>query len=162
MAPGVRRDLETAVGRGRFTLTQETMLATQVFGAQHGIGNSELAAYLHLVVAAQSGTPIRPTDLRDSLQLSGAAITYVIERLCDKGYIHRVPDPGDRRTYTVEVTKQGRDAVAESAVRSDRRIHAALRDLADDDIHAAQRVLAALTTAARCYRAELQRGRPSA
>jgi DNA-binding MarR family transcriptional regulator len=155
-SPGSRHDLEESLGRGRLTLTHDVMLATQVFGSQHGIGNSELAAYLFLVVAAQSGQPIRPTDLRDSLHLSGAAVTYVIERLVGRGIARRVPDPGDRRTYTVEITREGRDAVAESNNASDRRIHDALKHLPDEDIHASQRVMQALTTATRAFRADLE------
>lgn len=153
---GSRHDLEEVLSRHRATLTHDVMLATQAFGAQHGIGNSELAAYLHLVIAAQSGTPIRPTDLRDSLHLSGAAVTYVIERLVGRGLARRVPDPADRRTYTVEVTRAGRDTAAEADEQTDRRVHASLTELSDDDIHAARRVIDAMTTATRRFRAELE------
>lgn len=137
-------------------LTHDVMLATQMFGAQHGIGNSELAAYLYLAALAQSGTPIRPTDLRDSLHLSGAAVTYVIERLVGRGFARRVPDPADRRTYTVEITQEGRDTVAAAAGQADRRIHASLTELSDDDIHAARRVIDAMTAATRAFRADVE------
>lgn len=152
---GSRHDLEEVLSRNRAALTHDVMLATQAFGARYGIGNSELAAYLHLALAARSGTPVRPTDLRDSLHLSGAAVTYVIERLVGRGLARRVPDPADRRTYTVEVTAEGRDVVADADDQTDRRVHTSLTDLSDDDIHAARRVIHAMTTATRRFRAEL-------
>lgn len=158
MAPGSRHDLEESLSRRRVTLAHDVTLATQIFGAQHGVGNSELAAYLFLVGAAQSGEPIRPTDLRDSLHLSGAAVTYVIERLVGRGIARRVPDPGDRRTYTVEITREGRDAVAESNSAADRHISESLRHLPDEDVEASQRVMHAMTAATRAFRAELEAG----
>lgn len=154
-SPGSRHDLEESLSRGRVTLTHDVMLAMQTFGARHGIGNSELAAYLFLVVAAQSGQPIRPTDLRDSLHLSGAAVTYVIERLVGRGIARRVPDPGDRRTYTVEITREGRDAVVESNTVAERHIRDALRHLPDEDLHASQRVVQAMINATRAFKADL-------
>jgi DNA-binding MarR family transcriptional regulator len=150
-----RRDVESKLSRDRVELTQNVVLVTQLFGTEHGIGASELAAYLYLVVAAASGKPIRPTDLLEPLQLSRPAVTYVIERLVSRGYVARVSDPADRRTYTVEVTKVGREAVAESTRRVEATIHEALSSLPDNDIHAAERVIRAMTTAARSYKSEL-------
>jgi len=38
--------------------------------------------------------------------LTSGAVTAVIDRLVDKGYVRRVPDPGDRRRVLIEKTEK--------------------------------------------------------
>jgi DNA-binding MarR family transcriptional regulator len=49
--------------------------------------------------------PISAGQLGEEAGLSTGAVTAVIDRLVAKGYVHRVPDPADRRRVMVEVTE---------------------------------------------------------
>lgn len=50
-------------------------------------------------------------ELSRGTGLSSAATTTLIDRLTEKGYVRRVPDPVDRRRVLVEMTPTGRDRV---------------------------------------------------
>jgi DNA-binding MarR family transcriptional regulator len=65
----------------------------------------------------RAGPPNRltPSALSDSLLISNGTMTYRIDRLEETGMVRRRPDPKDRRTTLVELTRNGR-AVAERAL----------------------------------------------
>jgi DNA-binding MarR family transcriptional regulator len=46
-------------------------------------------------------------ELSAATGLKPAATTTMIDRLTEKGYVRRVPSPGDRRKVLVEMTEQG-------------------------------------------------------
>lgn len=60
--------------------------------------------------------------------LTTGAITAVLDRLEARGYVRRVPDPGDRRRVLVEVTEEERDAAL--------RLYWPLKDMAAEWIGA--------------------------
>lgn len=49
------------------------------------------------------------TKLADTLEVSPSAITVMLDRLEDHGYVRRIRDDGDRRMVHIELTKTGRD-----------------------------------------------------
>ena len=51
------------------------------------------------------------TDLANSLNVTTAAVTGVIDRLSRDGYVKRVNDPEDRRIVKVKLTKKGADLI---------------------------------------------------
>jgi DNA-binding MarR family transcriptional regulator len=51
-----------------------------------------------------------PGALARDLELSSGAITSRLDRLESLGFLHRLPDPGDRRAVLVELTREGRTA----------------------------------------------------
>jgi DNA-binding MarR family transcriptional regulator len=64
---------------------------------------SELAALEHLQ-AAGSMTQKR---LGERLSISPGAVTAMIDRLELRGYVERIPNPGDRRSALVLITEAG-------------------------------------------------------
>jgi DNA-binding MarR family transcriptional regulator len=50
--------------------------------------------------------PITAGRLAEAAGLTTGAVTAVIDRLVTKGYLRRVPDPGDRRRVMVEATEE--------------------------------------------------------
>ncbi len=59
-----------------------------------------------------SGEPYRssPGRLAKHEQLSSGAMTARLDRLSERGFIRRLPDPDDRRGVLVELTETGLDA----------------------------------------------------
>jgi DNA-binding MarR family transcriptional regulator len=68
-----------------------------------GLETSELAALEHL----QAAGSMAHKRLGERLSLSPGAITSMIDRLERRGYVERIPNPEDRRSALVRITKSG-------------------------------------------------------
>jgi DNA-binding MarR family transcriptional regulator len=68
-----------------------------------GLEASELAALEHL----QASGAINQKRLGERLSMSPGAITAMIDRLERRGYVERTPNPEDRRSALVNITKAG-------------------------------------------------------
>jgi len=51
--------------------------------------------------------PMKMCDLGGKLLMSGANVTGVVDRLESKGFVRRVMQVGDRRTYIIHLTDAG-------------------------------------------------------
>jgi DNA-binding MarR family transcriptional regulator len=60
---------------------------------------------------------IRLTELADRAQLSLAAASELVNDLTDLGYLTRRPDPSDGRAKLIDLTKRGRDLMADAGRR---------------------------------------------
>lgn len=73
-------------------------------------------------------TPMTPVELARALHYNPGALTRLLDKLEQRGYLRRVPDPVDRRALRLELTTQGKalrkrvigycDAVAERIFES--------------------------------------------
>jgi DNA-binding MarR family transcriptional regulator len=68
-----------------------------------GLEASELAALEHL----QAAGPMTHRRLGERLSKSPGAITAMIDRLEARGYVERIPNPEDRRSALVRITRRG-------------------------------------------------------
>src|SRR3712207_5746539 len=68
-----------------------------------GLEASELAALEHL----QAAGPMTHKRLGERLSMSPGAITSMVDRLESRGYVERIPNPEDRRSALVRITKRG-------------------------------------------------------
>jgi DNA-binding MarR family transcriptional regulator len=64
---------------------------------------SELAALEHL----QASGPMTQKHLGERLSMSPGAVTAMIDRLESRSYVQRAPNPEDRRSALVGITKAG-------------------------------------------------------
>jgi DNA-binding MarR family transcriptional regulator len=68
-----------------------------------GLEASELAALEHL----QAAGPMTHKRLGERLSMSPGAITAMIDRMEARGYVERIPNPEDRRSALVRITRRG-------------------------------------------------------
>src|ERR671913_1711874 len=68
-----------------------------------GLEASELAALEHL----QAAGAMTQKRLGERLSMSPGAVTAMIDRLELRGYVERTPNPKDRRSAVVRITKAG-------------------------------------------------------
>lgn len=54
---------------------------------------------------------LKPGELADKMFMSCGNITYVLDRLVDKGLIDRVQNPNDRRSFVVDLEPKGKKLV---------------------------------------------------
>jgi DNA-binding MarR family transcriptional regulator len=69
-----------------------------------GMGENDIIAVRHVIRGRQTGTFVSPKDLAESLSISSASTTTLIDRLEKSGHIERQPHPTDRRALILVPT----------------------------------------------------------
>ncbi len=152
-----RAALELQIAADVRAMTAESDEIGRHFAGRHDVGANDFRALLHVLVAETAGTPLSAGELRARMGMSGAAITYLVERMIASGHFRRESDPADRRKVILRVADDGR-AVARGfftpLAEHNRR---AMADLPDDDLSAAHRTFTAIIDAMRAFRSQLDR-----
>jgi DNA-binding MarR family transcriptional regulator len=87
--------------------------------------------------------------------LSGAAITYLVERMAHNGHLRRETDPSDRRKVILRYGQHGMSVAMEFFSKLLKHNEQAMAHLSDEDLEAAHRVFGALIAAMRNFREDL-------
>jgi DNA-binding MarR family transcriptional regulator len=97
-------------------------LADALLGATHLLlrqrirGDLEPAAFAVLCLVCRSAA-VRPSDVAGSMRLDQSTISRHIQALESAGYVAKIKDAQDGRSYRLKVTAAGRAAMSQSAVR---------------------------------------------
>jgi len=84
------------------------------------------------------------TELAEVLDVSKQAAIKVVDEMERRGFLHREPDPQDRRAKLLRLTERGL-AVREAALAESGRMEAELREVAGEaDVDALRRAVLAL------------------
>ena len=80
----------------------------------HGLNPGEFGVLIELRLA---GPPYRmtPTQLYNRSLVTSGGMTGRIDRLEARALVHRLPDPGDRRSVLVELTESGYELIEAAA-----------------------------------------------
>jgi DNA-binding MarR family transcriptional regulator len=152
---GERTALESQITADLRVLTAESEQIGRVFAGSHDVRPTDFRALLHVMVAETNGRPITSGELRQRMGLSGAAITYLVDRMMASGHIARESDPGDRRKVILRYSETGLDTARAFFAPLGLHSHHTMSDLPDADLAAAHRVFTALIEAMRRYQSEL-------
>jgi MarR family transcriptional regulator, organic hydroperoxide resistance regulator len=147
--------LERLIGADLREMTSEADWITRVFAAQNNITGNDFRALLFVMMAETAGTQLTAGELRRQMGLSGAAITYLVERMTDTGHIRREADPKDRRKVILRYADHGLQVALAFFQKLAEHNHDALAHLPDSDLRAAHRTFSALATAMHEFRVEL-------
>ncbi len=150
-----RARLEELMGADVRALTAESDRIGHDFAARHALTANDFRALLHVMVAETAGAPLTAGELRTRMGTSGAAITYLVERMITSGHLLRDSDPADRRKVKLRVAEHGTEVARGFFTPLAAHTHAALADLPDADLAAAHRVFGALVEAMSAFRAQL-------
>lgn len=150
-----RAALESQITADLRILTAESEQIGRVFAAAHDVRPTDFRALLHVMVAETTGRPITSGELRERMGLSGAAITYLVDRMMASGHITRQSDPGDRRKVILRYSESGLDTARSFFAPLGLHTRTAMADLPNADLVAAHRVFTALIEAMRRYQNEL-------
>lgn len=151
-----RAALESTISADLRVLSAESDQIGRMFAASQDVRSTDFRALLHVMVGETAGEPITSGDLRQLMGLSGAAITYLVDRMIDSGHLRRETHPADRRKVVLRYAEPGFDTARAFFVPLGMHSRAAMADLSDDDLAAAHRVFTALITAMRRYQDELK------
>ncbi|WP_343598841.1 MarR family winged helix-turn-helix transcriptional regulator [Mycobacterium sp.] len=151
-----RDRLEALISADARALTAESDQIGRLFAALHQVHPNDFRALLHIMVAETAGTPMTSGELRNTMGVSAAAITYLVERLIGSGHIRRDSDPADRRKVILRHADHGRDTAIAFFTPLAAHTRAAMAELPDADLVAAHRVFAGLVGAMRRFQDELR------
>jgi DNA-binding MarR family transcriptional regulator len=159
-----RAELEKLMSADMRAITAQSDRIGRHFARRHDVGGSDFHALLHIMVAETAGTPLTLAELRQRMDVSPAAITYLVDRMIDAGHIRREPDPEDRRKSLLRYEKSGMALARAFFNPLGVELRSALADLPDRDLTAAHRVFTAMIEAMATFEAQLaaQQSKPSA
>ena len=150
-----RAALESQITADLRILTAESEQIGRAFAVAHEVRPTDFRALLHVMVAETSGRPITSGELRQRMGLSGAAITYLVDRMMASGHITRQSDPADRRKVILRYSEPGMDTARAFFAPLGLHTSNAMAQLPDADLVAAHHVFTALIEAMRRYQDEL-------
>ena len=102
-----RTALESLIAADVRALTAESDQIGRRFAGRHDVAANDFRALLHVMVAETAGSPLTAGELRARMGMSGAAITYLVERMIASGHFSRESDPADRRKVILRVADDG-------------------------------------------------------
>ena len=83
--------------------------------------------------------PLTPSELADRERVKRPTATRIIAALESAGLVERTPDPADRRSALISVTREGRDLVRRLRTRKTAYLALRLRDASPGDLAALDR-----------------------
>ena len=150
-----RAQLERRMGADLRELTSETDWVTRIFAEQNNLSANEFRALLFVMLAEGAGVDMTAGDLRRQMGLSGAAITYLVERMAETGNLRRETDPSDRRKVILRYDEHGMGIALQFFGILAEHNRQAMAHLPDEDLNAAHRTFCAMVEAMRAFRTEL-------
>lgn len=91
----------------------ETMLQTRA-RARVGLRANEFHVEQFIASAAAAGVPAHPRDVAESLGVTDAAVSQLLDRLVGRGLVRRERDPDDGRSRVLYLTDDARRALRDA------------------------------------------------
>ena len=154
-SPPSRPELEKLMSADMRAVTAQSDRIGRHFARQHDVSGNDFHALLHVMVAETAGTPLTMAQLRQRMDVSPAAITYLVDRMIDAGHVRRESDPADRRKALLRYEASGMELAHGFFTPLGVHLRAALAGLPDKDLAAAHRVFGAMIAAMSTFEAEL-------
>ena len=153
--PPDRAELEKRLSADMRAITAQSDRIGRHFARMNDVSSSDFHALLHILVGETAGALLTLAQLRQRMEVSPAAITYLVDRMIDAGHIRRDPDPQDRRKWLLRY-EDGGISLAQAFFRPlGLHLSAAMADLSDDDLLGAHRVFTAMIAAMSTFGDEL-------
>jgi DNA-binding MarR family transcriptional regulator len=155
-----RADLEKLMSADMRAVTAQSDRIGRYFARQNNVSSNDFHALLHVMVAETAGTPLTMAQLRQRMDVSPAAITYLVDRMIDAGHVRREADPTDRRKALLRYENSGMELAHTFFAPLIVHLRSALADLPDKDLMAAHRVFSAMIAAMSTFESELVAQQP--
>jgi DNA-binding MarR family transcriptional regulator len=150
-----RDELEVMIGADVRAMSAESDQIGRVFAGVHDLAANDFRALLHIMVADDAGRPLTAGELRARMGVSGAAITYLVERMIASGHVKRETHPDDRRKVVLRYDDHGMTVARAFFTPLAEHTNRALAGLSDADLVAAHRTFSALIDAMTEFRSSL-------
>lgn len=111
-ADGARGALVRAIGEDVQRIGLASDRIGNAFADRQKLHPTDFRALSAIFRSEREGRPLTAKALAAELQLSPAAITYVVERLVGSGHVRRDSDPADRRRVLLRFAQPGREVAS--------------------------------------------------
>jgi DNA-binding MarR family transcriptional regulator len=152
--PPTRAELERQLSADIRAITSQSDRIGRQFARVNGVSSGDFHALLHIMVGETAGAPLTSAQLRQRMEVSPAAITYLVDRMIDAGHIRREPDPDDRRKWLLRYEESGMTLARAFFGPLGVLLSTALAELSDKDLNAAHRVFTAMIAAMSTFEDE--------
>jgi DNA-binding MarR family transcriptional regulator len=88
------------------------------------------------VLRSLRARPRRITELAAEERVTQPAITLLVNRLAERGWVERAPDPSDRRAVLVSLTPRGDEAFETLRAEYRALLHEEMASLDDSEVEA--------------------------
>src|ERR1700742_4859844 len=105
--PSHRAELERRLSADMRALTARSDRIGRHFARINDVSSGDFHALLHIMVGETAGQPLSLAQLRQRMDVSPAAITYLVDRMIEAGHIRREADPEDRRKWLLRYENRG-------------------------------------------------------
>ncbi len=150
-----RAELEKLMSADMRAVTAQSDRIGRYFARQNDVSGNDFHALLHVMVAETSGIPLTMAQLRERMDVSPAAITYLVDRMINAGHVRREADPTDRRKALLRYENSGMELAHAFFAPMGVHLRSALAELPDKDLTAAHRVFTAMIRAMSTFEEEL-------
>ncbi|WP_100012574.1 MarR family winged helix-turn-helix transcriptional regulator [Lentibacillus sediminis] len=113
--------------------TQSVQKAVRKDVARYGLNLNEFAV-LELLYH-KGDQPIQ--SLGKKILVASSSITYVVDKLEKKGYIHRRPCEDDRRVMYAAITESGKEFMEEAFPEHEKKIESIFNEWSDEEMEVA-------------------------
>lgn len=121
----------------------------QRFAKKGGLSSTDFRALIHISESELNKEPLAAGGLRELMNMSAGAATYVVDRLVSAGYVRRESDPYDRRKVVLRHTTDGDRTTGEFFAAVEHRNRVALEDVPEIDLETTERVICHLIDVVR-------------
>lgn len=146
-----REQLERSLLRDIGDLTSAVDSASRDFAAQHELSYNDFRALVFTAFADAAGHSLSAGELRGRIGLSGAAVSYLIDRMTATGYLRTMGDPSDGRKVILVLTDRGTAVIRKFLAEVAEHCHRALEALSDGELAAAHRTFATMLGAMAAF-----------
>ena len=115
--PSGREALESLMSADLREISTESDQIGRLFAVSQQLGPADFRALLHILMAETAGKPMTSGGLTERMGLSGAGITYLVDRLIESGHIRRDSHPDDRRKVILRYSNPASAPPGRSSIR---------------------------------------------
>ena len=95
-----------------FLVSQRVGQLLSIALVETGLSPTEYGVYSALAAIED---PVTPTELADRLSIKPSTLTGYLTAMSTRGHLSRLPNPADRRSFLVQLSRKGREAHAKGA-----------------------------------------------
>ena len=111
--------------------------ADQASIAQTGLGLTDFA----IMEALLHKGPLPINQIGEKVLLTSGSMTAAVNRMENKGFVKRIEDPSDARTFYVHLTKKGRKIIKQAFRKHEQNLEEIAGILSDDERNELVRLL---------------------
>jgi DNA-binding MarR family transcriptional regulator len=95
-----------------FLISQRVAQLLRIALVESGLSPTEYGVYSALAAIEE---PVTPTELADRLSIRPSTLTGHLTAMSKRGHLSRLPNPADRRSFLVQLSRAGREAWAKGS-----------------------------------------------